>query len=882
MNTGWRLAAGLAAWPLGAAWQLQESVLQPLAVYAAWMAIGALLIGLMAVAWGLAGRPHAPSTWAGSLAAGGVALGLALLAYGATGYRASVRLAEMLPPALEARDLQVTGVVASLPQRSANGLRFRFEVEQATLQGQPVAVPALLALGWYRGFEGEATLSAAQRELRAGQRWQFTVRLRRPHGLANPHGFDQELRWFEDGVRATGSVRDRPLPQRLAHAAGYPVERLRQRVRDAIEAAVPDARVAGVLAALAVGDQSAIERDDWELFRRSGVAHLMSVSGVHVTMFAALAGMALGAAWRRSARAMAWLPAPSAARWGGCGVALAYAVFSGWGVPAQRTVWMLGAVTLLRSAGLRWPWPLVLLLAAAVVTAVDPWALLQPGFWLSFTAVGLLMVSGDGLLGARAPGAARHAEAVPVAESETAPASSPDADAGPRPAAKPTAVQRIAGWLRGELLRGLLGGLRSQLIATVGLAPLTLVFFQQLSLVGLVANGLAIPLVTLLITPLALLGCVLPLLWGAAAAVTAALLAGLQWLTQAPEVLWSVGVAPWWAQAAGLLAGALLVMPLPWRLRLLAVPLAWPLLLPPRVLPPVGEFELVAADVGQGTAVLVRTRQHLLVYDTGPQYGPDNDAGQRVLLPLLRSRGEPGIDALVLSHRDTDHVGGAATLLRSVPVALLSSSVEDAHPLRAQARQQGIEVRRCAAGQRWEWDGVRFEMLHPGAADDPLTQRSNAMSCVLRIESAGAGAGTGAGGGAQPGPSALLTGDIERDQELGLVRAHGAALRSTVLVVPHHGSKTSSTSDFLNAVAPQVAVFQAGYLNRYGHPAAEVLARYRERGIVHVDTPSCGAWSWRSDDPAGPQPAACERTHSRRYWHWSGPSFPSSSAQPLP
>lgn len=869
MNTGWRLAAGLAAWPLGAAWQLQESVLQPLTVYAAWMASGALLIGLMAVAWWLASRRHAPSTWAGPVAAGGVALGLALLAYGATGYRASVRLAEVLPPALEARDLQVTGVVASLPQRSANGLRFRFEVEQATLHGQPVAVPALLALGWYRGFEGEATLSAAQRELRAGQRWQFTVRLRRPHGLANPHGFDQELRWFEDGVRATGSVRERPPPRWLAHAAGYPVERLRQRVRDAIDAAVPDARVAGVLAALAVGDQSAIERDDWELFRRSGVAHLMSVSGVHVTMFAALAGMALGSAWRRSARAMAWLPAPSAARWGGCGVALAYAVFSGWGVPAQRTVWMLAAVTLLRGAGLRWPWPLVLLSAAAVVAVADPWALLQPGFWLSFTAVGLLLVSGDGLLGTRAhpPGAARHPEAEPVAEWETAQASTPDADAGPRPAAPPTAVPRIAGWLRGELA----AGLRSQLIATVGLAPLTLVFFQQLSLVGLVANGLAIPLVTLLITPLALLGCVVPLLWGAAAVVTGALLAGLQWLTQAPEVLWSVGVAPWWAQAAGLLAGALLVMPLPWRLRLLAVPLAWPLLLPPRALPPVGAFELVAADVGQGTAVLVRTRQHLLLYDTGPQYGPDNDAGQRVLLPLLRARGEARIDALVLSHRDTDHVGGAATLLRSVPVALLSSSVEDAHPLWAQARQQGSAVRRCAAGQRWEWDGVRFEMLHPGASDDPLTQRSNAMSCVLRIE--------GKGEGAQPGHSALLTGDIEREQELELVRAHGEALRSTVLVVPHHGSKTSSTSAFLEAVAPQAAVFQAGHLNRYGHPAAEVLARYLERGIVRLDTPSCGAWSWRSDDPAGPQPASCERTRSRRYWHWSG-HFPSAQAGP--
>ena len=207
-------------------------------------------------------------------------------------------------------------------------------------------------------------MSQPQRELRPGQRWRFTVRLRRPHGNLNPHGFDYELQLFEQGVRATGYVRDAPPPQLLDEAAGFPVERLRQRVRDAIYAAVADRRAAGVLAALAVGDQGAIEREDWELFRNTGVAHLMSISGLHVTMFAWLAGLGIGAVWRRSRRAMLRLPAPSAARWGGLAAATAYAVFSGWGVPAQRTIWMLAAVCLLQSAGVRWPWLLVLLAAA--------------------------------------------------------------------------------------------------------------------------------------------------------------------------------------------------------------------------------------------------------------------------------------------------------------------------------------------------------------------------------------------------------------------------------------------------------------------------------------------------------------------------------------
>jgi competence protein ComEC len=409
----------------------------------------------------------------------------------------------------------------------------------------------------------------------------------------------------------------------------------------------------------------------------------------------------------------------------------------------------------------------------------------------------------------------------------------------------------------GRLRAAVTGGVRTQVVATVGLAPLTLLFFQQVSLVGFAGNLVAIPLITLVITPLALLGCIVPILWSAAAATLTMLTAFLGWLAEGPGVLWSVGAAPWWAQAAGLFGAVLLVMPLPWRLRLLAVPLVWPMLLPPRDLPPVGQFDLVAVDVGQGTAVLVRTRHHLLVYDSGPQYAPEVDAGQRVLLPLLRARGEHRIDTLMLSHRDTDHVGGASTLLHNLPIAELTSSIEDAHPLRLQAQRLGIPARRCEAGQRWEWDGVNFEVLRPAAGDYALALRSNAISCVLRVQGASANDG-----------SVLLTGDIEREQEIRLLRERPDALQSTVLIVPHHGSKTSSTAAFLDAVAPQVAVFQAGHLNRYGHPAQEVLARYRQRGIVRIDSPSCGAWTWRSGSGIGLPHSVCQRVEARRYWHW--------------
>ncbi|MET0333096.1 MAG: DNA internalization-related competence protein ComEC/Rec2, partial [Rhizobacter sp.] len=786
------------AWLAGVAVQLQQSVLMPREVYLA--CVAAALLGLcMAWRW--------PRLWVLLLVAG-LASG-----FGASGWRAGERLADALPPVLEGQDLQLVGIVASLPQRSPTGLRFRFEVESASHQGRSVDVPKRMALGWYVGWHEDGGLSDPQLSLRAGQRWRFTVRLRQPHGNQNPHGFDYELYLFEQGVRATGYVRanERSGAELLAVQAGQPVDRWRQHVRDAIDTHVKDPRTAGVLAALAVGDQSAIERDDWQLFRNTGVAHLMSISGLHVTMFAWLAGLLIAAVWRRSTWAVHRLPAPWAGRLGGLIAAVAYAVFAGWGVPAQRTVWMLATVALLQLSGRRWPWPMVLLLAAVVVSALDPWALLQPGFWLSFVAVGLLMAS--------EPVRAQHGTVT-----------------------LERWWQRVANAAR--------GGVRTQVVATLGLTPLTLVFFQQVSLVSLLANLVAIPLVTLVITPLALLGVLFAPLWRVGAWVQETLAHGLTWLGNWPGAVWLVPAAPMWAQVAGLAGAALLVLPLPWRMRLLAVPLAMPLLLPVPERPQDGRYELVAVDVGQGTAVLVRTRGHLLVYDAGPQYSRESDAGQRVLLPLLRARGETRIDRLVLSHRDLDHVGGAANLLKNMPVGELLSSLEDAHPLRALAAQPV----RCSAGQSWVWDGVRFDVLHPGAAHYERSLKSNAMSCVLKVSG--------------PQGSVLLAGDIERQQEAELLATSREALRSDVLLVPHHGSRTSSTAAFLEAVAPRIALVQAGYRNRFGHPAPDVMERLRAQGARVETSATCGAWRWTGAD--GESAGECQRDIARRYWHHPG------------
>jgi competence protein ComEC len=793
---GLRATALALAGMAGAALQLQQPALWSTAAYAAVLAL--------ALASFIAARSIGRARMALLVCA------VAGLFFAATGLRAGWRLADALPAALEGQDIVVTGVVAELPTQNPDGVRFNFDVEQAGRDGAPVAVPQRIALGWYRGWDEDALIAAPFEALRAGQRWRFTVRLKAPHGTLNPHGFDVELWLFEQGLRATGTVRatERAPAERLQDNAAHPVERLRQTVRDAIVLRVADPRAAGVLAALAVGDQAAIERSDWELFRATGIAHLVSISGLHVTMFAWLAGSLLGWLWRRSERAMLTLPAPLAARWGGVVAAALYALLAGWGVPAQRTVWMLATAALLASLGVRWPWPLVLLAAALVVTAIDPWALLQAGFWLSFAAVGLLMAS------------------VPVQQDKPPPANR---------------RQAIAHALR--------DGLRTQVVATLALTPLTLVFFQQVSVVGFIANLVAIPLVTLVITPLALLGVLLPPLWQAGAWLVQAMAQGLAFLASWPDAVWTAGVAPWWAQVAGLFGALLLVAPLPWRLRAMALPLMLPLVVPPQPRPAEGAMHITVADIGQGSAVLVRTRDHLLIHDAGPQYSRESEAGTRVLLPLLRAEATRRIDLLMLSHRDADHVGGAAALLAGLPVTALSSSLEASHPLLAGR----VPHTRCEAGQHWQWDGVSFAVLHPMAEDYERTGlKPNAMSCVLHITDAA-------------GRSVLLTGDLEAAQELRLVQSDAAALRSTLLLVPHHGSKTSSTNSFLDAVAPRVAVLQAGYRNRYGHPAPPVLARYAEHGIGVARTDDCGAWTWHPDDAEAA--GHCERDTAARYWH---------------
>ena len=820
--------AGLVA---GVAWQLQQPALWPAGRYAALAAL-ALVLAAGGYAFKATRLERPVDRMAGVL----VFCMAVVLGFGLTGWRACAFQTTALNPALEGRDIDVSGTVLAMPQIGEDAVRFRLEVDSARLDGQTVTLPPQIMLGWYSGFAGRETKNASakssdasemmlaqQRQpqpLRAGERWQMTVRLKAPHGNSNPHGFDYELWLWEQGIQATGYVRAGPHdapPLRLSSDWRHPVERARQSVREAIYRQVDDRQRAGVLAALVVGDQNAIERADWDVFRATGVAHLMSISGLHITMFAWVASLLIGRLWRASVRLTPRLclalPASSAGALGGLLLAALYALFSGWGVPAQRTIWMLATVVLLRQGSRQWPWQQAWLLAMAVVVMLDPWALLQAGFWLSFVAVGVLFATDSG-------------------------AESTDAQS-----AEPLFHSKFLPWWLHRPLSSLWRGAREQWVVTLALTPLSLLLFNQVSLVGLLANAVAIPWVTLVVTPLALLGVIYAPVWELAAWAVGLLAGGLQGLAGWPMASVSVAAAPLWCALAGVLGGGLIALRLPWHWRLLGIPLLLPVLLwqPARVAP--GQFELLGADIGQGNAVLVRTASHSLLYDTGPRFSRESDAGHRVLVPLLRALGER-IDLLVLSHRDSDHTGGAPAVLAMQPQARLLASIEDGHELQALRPST-----RCVAGQRWTWDGVDFEVLAPAAGDYGMPNKSNAMSCVLRISN-----------GVQ---TALLAGDIEAPQEARLVAGDAARLKADFLLVPHHGSKTSSSAAFLDAVQPRLALAQAGYRNRFGHPVAGVVARYDERGIRLVRSPACGAATWQSWEPAQ---LTCQRQAHKRYW----------------
>ena len=709
-----------------------------------------------------------------------------LLALLWTVWQAGQWMSQRWPPARHGEEVTLRGYVASLPAHSEGGgrsepiWRFQFRPDNAALP--------LMRVSWYR----------ADTELRGGECWQLTLRVRTPHGSVNPGAFDYEGWLFRQHIGAVATVRGAERCPSDATRDGPPQAvpfwlRWRQRVLDHLHDALPGHPGLPLLAALAIGDDSGLRHDQWDAFRATGTTHLVAVSGFNVAIVAGFAWVVARWFWALCPALCRRLPAQKLGMIAAAIMALGYAFAAGWEPPVQRAAVML---LLLLMAGLldrlRQPWP-VLAMAWSLLLLIDPLSLAAPGLWLSFAAVATIFYVSSGRIGRAALGV----EAV-----------------------------------------------RVQLALSVSLIPLSLWFFQGVALAGAGINLLAVPLVGVL-TPLAMVGVALsmsawagdPPLLGWVASALSELERGLVWLARHVDLLWwAANPAPLLLVTAGVGLMMLLAprgLPLRGPGLLCLLPLLWP---SPSAVPAAPQVTVL--DVGQGLAVVVRTASHVLLYDTGPAFDDAFDAGESVVVPYLLAQGLPRVDRLVISHDDQDHIGGLGAVRRRL-------SIVD---------EIGAPDRRpCREGESWDWDGVHFAVLHP-AADTVGTD--NDRSCVLAI-------GT-------PPHRVLLSGDIEQAAERRLIDQHAAGLASDLLIAPHHGSRSSSSVAFVQAVAPAEVVYSAAWRSYFGHPRPEVVARYRAVGARQWTSGVSGALQLT------PSATGWTVTEQRRLWPhwWNAPAEP--------
>jgi len=673
-------------------------------------------------------------------------LGLFLLGLAWACSSAQSALDDRLDPQLDGRTLWLEGRVVGLPEVSDGVVRFQFEEAYS----RRAELPKRLRLAWYGGPP-----------VQGGERWRVAVNLKRPHGLVNPQSFDYEAWLLAQRIGATGTIKS---GERLSPATGLGSWRdgLRQHLL-----AVPAFEREGAIAALVLGDGSGLSAGDWRLLQHTGTVHLMVISGQHIALLAGflyglVALLARVGAWPRR---WPWLPCACALALSG---ALVYGMLAGFEVPVRRACVMVALVLLwrmrFRHLGPWWP----LLLALLVVLLLEPLASLQPGFWLSFSAVAILALVFGGRLG-------------------------------------------VWGWWRGLT--------RAQWTMAIGLLPMMLILGLPVSSSGPLANLVAVPWVGLVVVPLALLGTLLlpvpvigeGLLWLAGGALY--LLFELLGVIAAWLPAWLPSNLPLWAWLLAAAGALMLLLPAGVPLRLPGLALLLPALLLPTQHLDDGRADVWVLDVGQGLAVLVRTREHSLLYDAGPRFG-DFDTGERIVLPSLRAMNLRRLDLMLLSHADNDHAGGAAAIKAGMPVARVISG----EPQRL-AKALGAEA--CESGQSWQWNDVTFRLWQWQRASS-----GNQRSCVLQVEAGG--------------ERLLLTGDIDILAERALMQAD-FPLASRWLLAPHHGSRTSSSQAFIDAVGAQHVLITRSRHNAFGHPHPQVLERYRTAGVEVHDTALRGA-----------------------------------------
>ncbi len=661
---------------------------------------------------------------------------------------------------LPEKTITLTGTIIGIPKKVESQQRFcgwRFTFAPENWHNY-------ISLNWY---------SQPPTALQPGQTWQFAVRLKRVHAMRNFGVSDYSMLLFQKGIVATGSIKDEA--KLLSQPSKFNIDYWRYRIINAIRQAIGDQPSMGILIGLAVGERQWISQEQRQVLAKTGTAHLIAISGLHVGLIAALTFILF---WilRRVFRLYPnfltrFIPAPLFAVVLSLFAATCYALLAGFTLPTQRALIMLtiAALAILFARNIAISRILVLTLFAVLIW--DPLSVLSAGFWLSFGAVTIILYALSN-----------------------------------RNEARLSALSRWG-----------LGSWRTQWAVTLGLIPIVLAIFGYVSLTSLVANTIAIPWVSFVIVPLTLLGTILilvePTLGGLllelAANIFDALWVSISWLADLP--IWQQHTPPLWSVIVAMGGVAILLLPRGFPARWIGIFWLLPLFLIPPAKPKDGEVWLDLLDVGQGLSAVIRTKNSVLVYDTGPKFCSGFNTGEAVIVPFLRAQGIAKIDKLVISHRENDHIGGMASVLENLAVT------------------EVLIGNNCQKGKNWQIDGVHFQILHPPA--NYAAKKTNDHSCILKVSATGG--------------TILLPGDIEKPSEKYLVKHSNKQLRSDILIVPHHGSKTSSTEAFLNAVNPKIALFSVGYKNRFGHPKPKVLEAYRKRNVTIWQTVEKGGISFR-------------------------------------
>ncbi len=690
-------------------------------------------------------------------------------------------------PERAGQDLWVAGWVDSFPNRAPGQVTFSLRLAP---DDHPAGVPRRLRLTWY-----EPPI-----EIEAGIALRLLVRLKEPRGLSNPGGFDYERWLFLEGYGATGYVRDW---DRQRNASVDPARwwlTKRADLARQIAAATPGADAPVLLTALALGERFGFDERHWEVLRRTGTSHLVAISGLHIGLVAALTFFLIRRIWIRLPGVLAHYDLQSAALVS-IGCAAFYAAAAGFAIPTQRALLMLSVAYLAILTRRYVSMTAGLSAALLFVLLWDPLTIVSPSFWLSFLAVGLLWQLGQGR----------------------------------------TALGRNSRTAGSKFRESA----NIQWGICLGLTPVVVLFFGEVSLVAPLVNFVAIPIFSLVLVPLTLIATLTlsveflgPYLMYGAGVVAQSVwwvldsIAGWSWSAM---VLPQAGGWQFVLAAIGVIF-ALPVHPLPGRyLSTLAI---LPLLVVQADGPEPGVAVATVLDVGHGLAVIVETRNHVLLYDAGPSYRSGFDSGADIVLPALRARGRTGLDTIVISHADRDHSGGAAAVIESFPRAQLIAGPDVTL----------ADASACQGGQSWVWDGVEFNFLHPPAG---YTLLGNDSSCVLMVA-------TRAG-------ALLITGDIESRGELTLL-SQVPGLQAEVVIVPHHGSATSSTLTMVDAMHARYAVVSAAYANQWGFPRPEVRARWEASGARMVTTGASGAITITLASSGQPR-LTSHRDRRRRYWH---------------